>query len=169
VPLLIVLGLVVPTDPVVPIGAALGAFPDVPTVGVDGVVDGAAPGTTGVDVPGDGVAAVIGADAPGAADAVVGVFGVVFNGVLDVVLDGVPAGAVADGTVGVDDPVVGALVAVLPVAGVLAAVLPVAGVPAAFADAMPLPTVGVVPPAGVPVTPATPGAFGSHGVSGVAR
>jgi hypothetical protein len=94
-------------------------------------------------------------DAPGAAGADVpgrGGVGAVAVGVLDVVLSAVVAGALAV-VPGVDAAMGGAL--------------GIAGAGAPFRGAAPLPTVGV--PAGVPVTPATPGAVGSHGVTGVAR
>jgi len=75
VPLVIVVGFVVVTDPVVPVGATLPALPEVPTVGVVG----RAPGAAGADVP------VVGATPVGVAPGVV----------LDVVLSGVVAGTLA--------------------------------------------------------------------------
>jgi hypothetical protein len=141
-PLLIVVGLDA-VVPVVPATAALPALPDVPTVGV--------PVTTGADAP-PVVAALVGGRLV-AVPAVVPDVGPAAVEPVDCPLVPVAAPAVAAAGVVAD------WVAV-PVAGAVRAAVP-AGVDP-FPDA-----VGV--PAGVPGSPATPGACGSHGVSGVAR
>jgi hypothetical protein len=136
VPLLIVVGFVEVTDPLVAVEATLPALPEVPTVGVVEGAPGVEPAPLVGAAPVDGSAAVLDAGFPG------------------VGLDVVVAGGVAA------RPVV-------PVVFEPGALPPVAEVPAALPDRTPLPTRGV--PAGLPVTPATPGAVGSQGVSGVDR